>query len=435
MRRRNVALVLVMSMCMSTVGMSSIITWADDAKPFEGQEINFIDTGGGVWDEKLQPIIDKFEEETGATVNVELYSHSDYIEMLQIKLEAGTDDYDVIGVDAPLVASYASKGWVIPVDDYFTDDEKAEILPSALNAGSWQDVFYCPPMNSSSQLLWYNTALLDEAGVEVPESDTENRLTWEQVEQMAKDTLVKVDPDGDKGIAGITFEQVSRTYQMNEIPNSMGGKNIGDDGYTAEGIINSDEWIKACEWYQNLFNEGVALKGITADDASNYFLSGKIIFIVAGTWTYNNCETEGMDDFAYCPVPAFEGYEDKVATPTGSWHFGIPINAKNKDLAAEFIKYMSIGEGNNAWLEVNGDVPSTVAGVDELMNSEDAEQYMKIAAYESANTAVPRAITPGYQEYDTIVQNTWEDIKNGSDVTESLNSAASKIEDAMAAYK
>jgi hypothetical protein len=69
-----------------------------------------------------------------------------------------------------------------------------------------------------------------------------------------------------------------------------------------------------------------------------------------------------------------------------------------------------------------------------MMNSDKAPEYMKIAAYESANTAVPRAMTPGYTEYDTVIQNTWEDIKNGSDVSDSLNNAASKIEKVMEKY-
>ena len=60
---------------------------------------------------------------------------------------------------------------------------------------------------------------------------------------------------------------------------------------------------------------------------------------------------------------------------------------------------------------------------------------MKIAAYESANTAVPRALTPGYTEYETIINNTWEDIKNGSDVREALDIAAEKIDSAMEKYK
>ena len=432
---RKKALAVLMAAAMTSSIFGAVPAMASEDKPFEGQEITFADTGGGSWDEKLEPIIAKFEEETGAKVNMELYAHSDYLEMLQVKLPSESDDYDVIGVDVPLVASYATKGWIAPMGSYFTDDEKAQFASSALDAGTWDGVFYCPAMNSSSQLLWYNTELLGEAGVEVPESSVENRLTWEQVVDMAKKTLEVVDPDGTKGIGGIAFEQVSRTYQMNQIPNSLGGKNIGDDGYTAQGIINDDAWIEGATWYQNLFKDGIALQGFTADDTGSFFQAGKIVFLIGGTWTDTNCKNEEMDTYGYAPVPAFEGHEDQVGTPTGSWHFGIPVNAKNKDLAAEFIKYMSIGEGNELWLEANGDVPATIAGADKIMNDENAEEYMKIAAYESSNTAVPRALTPGYTEYDTIIQNTWEDIKNGSDVTESLNNAAEKIEGAMEKLK
>lgn len=433
MTRKKVVAVLMAGALAGSM-LSSFAVQAEE-KPFEGQEITFACTGGGDWEPYLEPIIEKFTEETGAKVNMELYAHADYLELLQVKLPAGSDDYDVIGVDVPLVASYATKGWIAPVDEYFSDEEKAQFNASALEAGSWDGVFYAPAMNSSSQLLWWNTALLAEAGVEVPESTTENRLTWEQVADMAKEALAVLDPDGNKGIAGITFGQVSRTYQMNQLPNSLGGKNIGDDGYTAEGVINDEAWVEAATWYQGLYEEGVALKGITADDAADFFDAGKVLFIIDGTWRAQGSEANGLTDYAYAPVPAFEGHEDQVGTPTGSWHFGIPSNSQNKDLAAEFIKYMSIGEGNAMWLETHGDVPSTIAGVEALMNSEDAEGYMKIAAYESANTAVPRALTPGFTEYDTIIQNTWEDIKNGADVQEALDSAAEKIETAMEQYK
>ena len=122
-------------------------------KPFSGQSITFADTGAGDWEVSLDPIVEKFEAETGATVNVELYSHADYLEMLQVRLEAGSDDYDVIGIDVPLVASYAVKDWVVPVDEYFSEEEKQQFSPSALEAGSWDGKFYAPAMNSSSQLL------------------------------------------------------------------------------------------------------------------------------------------------------------------------------------------------------------------------------------------------------------------------------------------
>ena len=189
------------------------------------------------------------------------------------------------------------------------------------------------------------------------------------------------------------------------------------------------------EWYQHLYNDKLALKGMTADDIPDFFRAGKILFMVGGTWTANSCDGDGMKDYAYAPVPAFEGHEEQVATPTGSWHIGTPKNAKNPELAGEFIKYMTIGEGNTMWREAMGSVPATKSGVEALINSGDTPEYMKIAAFESNNTAVPRALTPGYTEYDTIIQNTWEDIKNGSDVKQSLDDAANKIDKAMEKWK
>ena len=43
----------------------------------------------------------------------------------------------------------------------------------------------------------------------------------------------------------------------------------------------------------------------------------------------------------------------------------------------------------------------------------NASMNMKIAAYEAANTAVPRAVTPVFGEYSTVLDQAWEDVRNG----------------------
>ena len=180
-------------------------------KPFEGQTITWVSQGVGdnAWEGQTKPLIEKFQEETGATVKTEWYSFNDLFEVIEVKVGSGSSDYDVISVDVPMVAGYADRGYLAPMDEYFTEEEKGQFIDSAVTAGSWDGKFYAPAMNTSSQLLWYNKALLQQAGVEMPESDTENRLTWEQVEKMAKDTLAAVDPDGNNGIAGLMFQQVA----------------------------------------------------------------------------------------------------------------------------------------------------------------------------------------------------------------------------------
>lgn len=63
---RKKALAVLMAAAMTSSIFGAVPAMASEDKPFEGQEITFADTGGGSWDEKLEPIIAKFEEETGA---------------------------------------------------------------------------------------------------------------------------------------------------------------------------------------------------------------------------------------------------------------------------------------------------------------------------------------------------------------------------------
>lgn len=404
-----------------------------------GEKVELVWLSQGVgedsWEGITAPILDKYNENGKVTVKGEFYSFNDLFDVIEVKIASGSKDYDVISVDSPMVASYANRGMLAPLDEYFSDEEKAEFAEAGLEAGIWDGKLYAPPENTSTQVLWYNTALLEEAGITVPENDTTNRLTWEQVAEMATQAKQKLDPDGTQGIYGIEWQQVSRVYQMNALPNSMGGLNIGEDGFTVEGVINDDAWVKACTWYQDLVNAKVAPQGITADETGDYFYSGKIVFYQGGTWTASNCDAKGMTTYAFCPSPAFEGYEDKVATATGSWQFGVNAASTHIDESAEFVKWFTLGEGNDMWLEANGDVPSRIEKLDEIINDPDAPGYLKIGAEEAKTTAFPRALTPGFNEYQTILGNAWEDIRNGSDVKTSLDSAAKQITDSMAQYK
>jgi len=154
--------------------------------------------------------------------------------------------------------------------------------------------------------------------------------------------------------------------------------------------------------------------------------------MVGGTWTYYGI---GDVDFRFVPVPAFGGYEDKVGTPTGSWHFGINKASTRKDMAGDFIKWMTLGEGNTLWLAANNDVPATLAAINEILRNPDSHPLMRIAAFEAANTAVPRALTPGYPQYSTIMDATFEDIRNGSNVRTALDNAVRAINSAFAQYR
>lgn len=389
--------------------------------------------GKDSWEGLTRPLLEEYEKETGVRIEAEFYNFNDLFEVIETKAAAGNADFDVMSVDVTYVAKYGTSGYLEPLDPYFTEEDKAKWDNASYEAGVWENTMYAAPENTSTQVLYYNKTLLDQAGVTVPENDENNRLTYEQVADLAKQALDKLDPDRTKGYIGFDFQQVSRVYQMNMLANSLGGKNISEDGFSLDGVVNTEPWVKAMTWYQNLVNEGIASKGYNADQLGDQFYAGKMLFMIGGTWTPSNmqCENEVVSAFA----PCFKGYEDKVATSTGSWYFGINSQSKNKDAAAAFIKWITLEKGNDEWLKINGDVPSRLDKQDEIKNDPNAAPDMKIAAYEAANTAVPRAVTPVFGQYSTVLDQAWEDVRNGADVEETLNNAVEQFKSATASYK
>lgn len=401
----------------------------------ESVTLKWISQGPGDdgWEGMTKDMLAKYEEETGVHIEAEFYSFNDLFEVLETKSGAGEADFNVMSVDVTYVAKYGSSGYLEPLDQYFSDEEKAKWDDASYQAGVWDDIMYAAPMNTSTQELYYNKTLLEKAGLELPENDAENRLTYEQVADLAKQALEILDPDGAEGLIGFDFQQVSRVYQMNMLANSMGGKNIGDDGWSLDGVINTEPWINAMTWYQNLVNDGIASRGYDADEMGDLFNAGKMVFMMGGTWTggYMTCDDEVDSTYA----PCFEGYEDQVATSTGSWYFGINANSENKDAAAEFIRWFTLGEGSDEWLVINGDVPSRLDKQEEIANDENASNAMKIAAYEAANTAVPRAVTPAFGEYSNALDTMWEDVRNGANVEDAIAAAIDQFNAATAAYE
>ncbi len=369
-------------------------------------------------------------------VSYEYYpNQNDLFEIIQVKIAGGTDEYDVLSVDSPMVSSYAYHNWLLPLDEYFSEEELADFTDTALENASYNGKLYAPALQNSSQVMCYNTALLEQAGVTIPDNDVNNRLTWDEVADLAAQTLEKVDPDGSKSITGIAFQQVSRTYQMNLLPNSMGGAQIGDDGFTVEGVLNSEPWINALTWYQNQVNEGICSRGIDAMEANDNFYNDKSVFFIATVGSISTIEKK-MDHFDYTCVPAFEGYEDKVGTPCGGWNIGVNVNSSHPAEAAEFVKYTTLGEGNDIRFELSSHVPARRSLLESMVeDNTDIPKYLQIAAYEANNTAVLRANTPAFSEYCDVVDSLWEDVRNGSDIASSVENAIASIDSATAQYK
>jgi ABC-type glycerol-3-phosphate transport system substrate-binding protein len=410
-----------------------------EGTPSQTKTVEITMMSQGNWDKTgLQEVVAGFEKENpGIKVKLESYPFRQLFETIEVKLGSKSKDYDVIAVDGPLVANYTVKGYLESLESYLPPSEwKSKWIESSINAGSFNGKLMAAPMNTSSQVLYYNKDIFAEKGVTPPDFDIQKRWTWEQVVEAAKKLTYDKNGDMQTDVFGFSFDQISRAYQTLALSESLGAKMMDDKGIKTTGFINSDTSIQAAKFYYDLFNTLKISPKITPEESKEYFMTGKIAMFVGGTWNTTQF-TEAKVNYGIAPHPFFSG--QKVATPTGSWHLGINKYSEKKEVAAKFIRYLTIGEGAKTWFNRNHDLPSNVEILKMIESDKKYDEFpnnvYRIATYEAQKTAVSRPLTPGYLDWETLYNKSYEDIKNGTDPKKALDEAASQMDRQLKKYE
>lgn len=401
-------------------------------------EIVFLINSVKPYDTAIPEMMKKFEElNPDIKVKIEMMPTQNLWELVEIKLGAKESTPDALFTDSPLISSYVMKNYLEPLDSYFTDAEKAQYLDAARNISTVNGVLYSAPFVNSTQVLYYNTEIFDQMGVPRLSKDPKDRLTWEELVEVAKKVTIDEDKDGVPEVFGLGISQISRPYQMLTMPLSKGGANIGKDGLTVEGILTTDAWISATQFMSDLFNVyKVSPKGVSASDMLAYFPSGKVAMLLGPDYNAKAYSENKDLKWDYAPYPYFAG--GKPVTPTGSWHLSINKNSKNKEAAAKLIKFLTLEEYNKDFFEMDGHLPTNRKTMEYIQSSEKYQTWpfdiFDLLVYESANTAVPRPASPGYLEYEQLLTNAFEDIRNGADPRQTLSDAEVRIDRMLQKY-
>jgi ABC-type glycerol-3-phosphate transport system substrate-binding protein len=414
--------------------------------------IRWLTLSDGAWPASVKKVIAAFEAENpDIKVELDTYPFRQLFETIEVRMKAQDANLDMISVDVPLVASYSLRGYLAPLDDYFTaDDIKKTWLEESGKAGTYNGHFMAAPQNTSSQFMYINRKLFQDAGITPPkgfgpdqtidfqqisEIAAKDRWTWEQVVDAAK--KLTRETDGKTETWGFEFDQVSRLYQIQCLGESLGQPLLSPDGLKASGYLNSEKWVRAGQWYSDLFNKWkVSPKSVAPDESPALFSGGKVGIFAGGEWNVPRFKEAGVD-FLVAPFPYFA--DGKPVTGTGSWHIGISKSSQHKAEAAKFIKFLTASEkGSQIWFDSQGQVPATLAlqsaiEQDALYKSFPKDAYL-LAIYEANNSAVNRPSTPGYLQVEDLFFSTFEDIRNGVNPKEALDGAARRLDRALAQF-
>lgn len=406
----------------------------EKARGGEPVEIVYLNSHADVWEGDVgKEIIQKFEEShPGIKVKTESYPFDQMIEMVEVKMKSKLSDFDVLNVDAPLVTSYSVRGYLEPFENYMSRDELDKVFTqTGLNAAAYDGKVMTAPKRESGMIMVYNKDILDENNIPYPAYETDKRMTWEECLDICRQ-VTKVE-NGTTTCWGIIGDQINRVWNVMPLANSLGAAWLSEDGLTATGYLNSEASVKAMTFYQDLFNKyGVSPKGVNTNEAREMFETGKVAFTWGDPVCYARAKGKGIN-VGVCPVPYFEGGVPAVGCD--SWHIGINANSKHKEEAAEFIKYITVGEGSSIFLDSQNNIGANMERIARITDASapDHEVYALLAS-DLENYSVSRPKTPGYNEWSDVVNAAIEDIRNGADVKTTLDTSAARIDDILKKY-
>ncbi len=124
---------------------------------------------------------------------------------------------DLFWADQPRIAALAQRGYVEDITAQFAPYASSWQKP-AYTGSTADGKLYGVPLATSTQLLYYNKALVAKAGVTTPVADPQKPTTWQDLKSAAQSVQ-------SKGGAqyGLTFGQVNTYYQLEPLPVSAGG--------------------------------------------------------------------------------------------------------------------------------------------------------------------------------------------------------------------
>lgn len=346
----------------------------------------------------MNDLIPKFESENpGIKVNAVSHEWAELHDKILVSASSQSLP-DVARLDIAWLPEFQQMGVLVALDQEMPDfaEVAGTLLDSALSTANIGGSYYALPLNTNSKILFYNTAMLEAAGVEVPTTMDE----W--VEAVRK--LSGTNANGQQ-IWGWNEPALSG-WNICPFIWSFGGSLTNEEQTVATGYINSPETVKAVETFAMLVQEG-ALTGYNSGDIpmTDGFGTGRYAMMLEGPW--KTAELAGAyPDVAYgtAYMPAGEGGSISVLGGEDIAMF----NTANREAAWKFMQFMT-GEYAETAMAKCGQIPVNKAAL-ESDTVKNADYAPFIQAIE---TAKARPTVAAWSEMDNELTNAMTAVVNG----------------------
>jgi ABC-type glycerol-3-phosphate transport system substrate-binding protein len=383
---------------------------------------------------QVKPLITAFQKKyPSIKVSYKQVPFDQYDNTISQRIGTKSTTVDVFAVDQPNVAQYAAKGYLSDLSAY-KSEAIASLSPAMYSVNLFRGKLWSLSITNSTQMLFYNKDMLDDAGIAYPSISPSKRITWEEIATNSKKIV-------SSGVAdyGFLLEQVENYYQIQALVESAGGGSGVTGAARLTPDIENAGWLKALNWYQGTFKDGIQPRGVGGFDTGPMFSDGKLAYFVGGPWDVYIFSGNDIN-WGVAAHPYFQG--GKAVTPTGSWSLGVNSASKKQDAAKAFVKFASLDSAGNLAVATGiGSIPANKVAVPKYLVNLDAvagdksKGVGKLLTYEVSKTAIPRPSTVGFVQLNDLMNKAFGDIRNGADVATRLNQAKKALKDAWSLFR
>jgi ABC-type glycerol-3-phosphate transport system substrate-binding protein len=285
-----------------------------------------------------EELADEFES-AYPQVEVEIYSFVRESIPERVELEVLSDvPPDVVQGH---VLAMAARGLAEPLDQQWSDWERenarasAQFLPTALDEVTWQGTRYGVPLDVYTIVLIYNREHFDQANLPYPEGDYDLFYLQEAAQALT-------DPEKERHGLGLTTDP----WYIAAWINGAGGTLLSETpegGYTLD--FGSSINIETLTFLKNIVDAGYAPRPSSRprdyEDARRQFLEGKISMYFGEAQDIHLIQSSNPDfPLGVSQLPLTPARERAVSV-LGSSGLFIPRGSRHKEIAFEFIKWMT----------------------------------------------------------------------------------------------
>ncbi len=263
---------------------------------------------------------------------------------------SGGDPPDLINQDDPIMADWASRGALMPLDEVASPGEvqrlREWLVPAARQLGTYDDRMYALCNGLDIRALYYNKTVLDQFHLAPP-------TTLAELDQIA--------------VATTTFDDAGKPQRFGYLPDPRRlwawGTVFGGDFYdeaTARVTADSEPIVRALDWMTS-FRRRYGPASVAAFRQGDQSLPGKSFPLLAGRYTMvmdgqwrvrdivaaqeeQRRRGEPVTEYGVCPLPAPAGGRQRAGWVNGNF-FVVPRGARNQDGAWQFMKFWSGFDG------------------------------------------------------------------------------------------